>query len=328
MEIVKKLQENKQADIKSAVRVLSLEAESIQKMADNIGEEFADAIDMFASVEGRIIVTGMGKSGHVAKKIAATLSSTGTPAFFVHPGEASHGDLGMVVRGDVVLALSNSGEVKELSDIIGYTRRYSIPLIGMTSNGKSALGSKSDLALVLPPCPEACPNGLAPTTSTTLMLALGDAIAVALLERRGFTPTDYKVFHPGGNLGQQLMVVNEIMHKENDMPLISIDSDIKSALEGINEKSFGCVGVLSDDGKLEAILTDGDVRREICNDFLNKNLSDIVTKNPKTVKKDSLVGEAVAIMSNSEITSLFVVDLEGKPVGFLHMHDCLKAGFA
>lgn len=319
--------------LETARRVLQTEAKGLAALSDFLNDTFAEAVDLIEGIEGRIIITGMGKSGHVARKIAATLSSTGTPAFFVHPAEASHGDMGMIVRGDVVLALSNSGEAKELNDLIEYTRRFAIPLISMTSKPESTLGTRSDIALLIPPVPEACPNGLAPTTSTTLMMALGDALAISLLERKGFTETDFKVFHPGGKLGQQLMKVSEIMHQGEQLPLASDTIPVAKAIDIISEKGFGCICLTRDDNTLSGILTDGDIRRHITADFLSKTAGDVMTQSPKTITPDTLVAEAMAIMNNTNktfrnITVLPVVDDTGKPVGLLHIHDCLRAGFA
>jgi len=226
-----------------AVRVLETEAKALHELAGFLDENFIQAIEVISAAEGRVIITGMGKSGHIGKKIAATLASTGTPAFFVHPAETSHGDLGMIVRGDVVLAISNSGGVRELNDVVEYTRRFAIPLISITSKADSTLAQKSDIVLLLPPCPEACPNGLAPTTSTTMTLALGDALAVTLLEKKGFTEKDFRVFHPGGKLGQQLMKVSEIMHKGDEVPLASEDIPVQQAIDIIGKKSFGCIAL-------------------------------------------------------------------------------------
>ena len=319
--------------LESARRVLLTESQALAELARTLGTDFERAIDMIESVEGRVIVTGMGKSGHIARKLAATFASTGTPAFFVHPGEASHGDMGMIVRGDVILALSNSGEVKELLDIISYSRRFAIPLIGITSRAQSTLGTKSDITMILPPAPEACPNGLAPTTSTTLMLALGDALAITLLERRGFTARDFQTFHPGGKLGQQLMRVADIMHKGREIPLVAQNAPITDVLAAITAGGFGCVGLTDPQGKLAGIITDGDIRRQMSPDFLSKNAGDVMTKTPRTITPDALVGEAMGIMNDVKntgrrITTLFVVDDANTPTGLLHIHDCLKAGFA
>jgi arabinose-5-phosphate isomerase len=317
----------------TARRVLTTEGEALLTLSQFLNHSLADAIEMISAAEGRVIVTGMGKSGHIARKIAATLASTGTPAFFVHPAEASHGDMGMIVRGDVVLALSNSGEAKELLDLIEYTRRFAIPLIGITSRPESTLGTKSDVVLLLPNCPEACPNGLAPTTSTTMTLALGDALAITLLERKGFTAKDFKVFHPGGKLGQQLMRVSEIMHKGDALPVAHQDVKVSESVKIISEKGFGCIALVDDNGKLAGIITDGDVRRHLSDGLLDRPSKDIMSRTPKTAAPDTLVAEAMAIMNDlkntfRKITTLVVVDGNGKPEGLLHLHDCLRAGFA
>jgi arabinose-5-phosphate isomerase len=314
-------------------RVLQLEADALRALSDSLGTSFHEAIEVISAAEGRVIITGMGKSGHVGSKIAATLASTGTPAFFVHPAEASHGDMGMIVRGDVVLALSNSGESKELLDVIEYTRRFAIPLIGITSNALSTLGSKSDVTLLLPQCAEACPNGLAPTTSTTMTLALGDALAITLLERKGFTAKDFKVYHPGGKLGQQLMRVQEIMHKDAQLPIAPQDITIAEAVKVISEKGFGCVALTDAQGQLAGLITDGDIRRHLGDGLMNKPAKEIMTINPKTATPDMLVAEAMAVMNDlknsyRKITCLIVVDAQNKPAGLLHIHDCLRAGFA
>lgn len=314
-------------------RVLGIEAEALATLAASLGNSFHEAIEMISAAEGRVIITGMGKSGHVGSKIAATFASTGTPAFFVHPAEASHGDMGMIVRGDVVLALSNSGESKELLDVIEYTRRFAIPLIGVTSNPLSTLGSKSDVTLLLPGCPEACPNGLAPTTSTTMTLAMGDALAITLLERKGFSAKDFKIYHPGGKLGQQLMRVSEIMHTGEQLPVISADVTMAEAIDVINQKGFGCVALTAADGTLAGLITDGDIRRHLGDGMMQKPAKDLMTKTPKIATPDMLVAEAMALMNDMKnsyrkITCLIVLDAENKPAGLLHIHDCLRAGFA
>lgn len=333
-----KLNENLRASIKAdplatARQVLATEGQALLELSTFLNSSFEDAIEMIFAAEGRVIVTGMGKSGHVARKIAATLASTGTPAFFVHPAEASHGDMGMIVRGDVVLALSNSGEAKELLDLIEYTRRFAIPLIGITSKPESTLGTKSDVVLLLPNCPEACPNGLAPTTSTTMTMALGDALAITLLERKGFTAKDFKVFHPGGKLGQQLMRVSEIMHRDDRLPVASENILVSQAVKIISEKGFGCVALTDENGVLAGIITDGDIRRHLSDGLLDKPAKDIMSRTPKTAAPDTLVAEAMAIMNDlknsfRKITTLIVVDRDNKPIGLLHLHDCLRAGFA
>ena len=317
----------------SGRRVLATEASGLQALADALGASFAQAVDMILTAEGRVILAGMGKSGHVGKKIAATMASTGTPAFFVHPAEASHGDMGMIQRGDVVIALSNSGESKELLDLIEYTRRYAIPLIGITSKADSTLATKSDIALLLPNVPEACPNGLAPTTSTTLTMALGDALAIALLEKKGFTAKDFSVFHPGGKLGQQLMRVTDIMHQGDKLPVAPENIPVAEAARLISDKGFGCLALVDAQGVLSGIVTDGDIRRHLSADLLTKTAREIMTRHPKTAGTDALVAEAVALMNDvrnqsRKITALIIVDAAGKPAGLLHIHDCLRAGFA
>jgi arabinose-5-phosphate isomerase len=317
----------------TARRVLTTEGQALLTLSDFLNDAFCHAVEMISAAEGRVIVSGMGKSGHIARKIAATLASTGTPAFFVHPAEASHGDMGMIVRGDVVLALSNSGEVKELLDLIEYTRRFAIPLIGITSKPESTLGSKADVVLLLPGCPEACPNGLAPTTSTTMALALGDALAITLLDRKGFTAKDFKVFHPGGKLGQQLMRVSEIMHTGAGLPVAKETVPVREAVKIISEKGFGCIALVDEAGVLAGIVTDGDLRRHLSDGLLDKPARDIMSRNPRTASPDTLVAEAMAVMNDMKnafrkITTLIVVDAGGKPLGLLHLHDCLRAGFA
>jgi len=333
MTLVKLSEASKQQALAPAIRVLETEAKALQELAGFLNESFIQAIEMISAAEGRVIITGMGKSGHIGKKIAATFASTGTPAFFVHAAETSHGDLGMIVRGDIVLAISNSGAVRELNDVIEYTRRFAIPLISITSKADSTLAQRSDIVLLLPPCPEACPNGLAPTTSTTMTLALADALAVTLLEKKGFTEKDFRVFHPGGKLGQQLMQVSEIMHKGDEVPLAPEDISVQEAIDIIGKKSFGCIGLTDKNGLLTGIITDGDIRRHVSNNIMQKTAKDIMTRNPKIATPDMLVAEAMAVMNNLKgafraITCLLVVDAGGKPVGLLHIHDCLRAGFA
>lgn len=315
------------ADLTSARRVLGLEAEGLQALSDSLGADFLQAVETLDEAEGRIIVTGMGKSGHVARKIAATLASTGRPAQFVHPAEASHGDMGMITRDDAVIALSNSGETAELADLIAYTRRFAIPLIGMTGRPGSTLAEQCDTALILPPAREACPLGLAPTTSTTLMLALGDALAVCLLERKGFTAADFQVFHPGGKLGRRLLTVENLMHKGERLPLIAPDALMSEALVEMSAKSFGCVGVVDGRGQLTGIVTDGDLRRHMNDHLLARSVRDVMTVNPKTIRRNALAAEALRLLNTMAVTSLFVVD-EERPVGLIHIHDCLRAGVA
>jgi len=311
--------------LESALRVLKIEAEALEALAASLDERFIQALDILVQATGRVIVTGMGKSGHVGRKIAATMASTGTPAYYVHPGEASHGDLGMITQADVVLALSNSGETSELSDVLAYTRRFAIPLIAITSRADSALGRAADAPLVLPDSPEACPMGLAPTTSTTLALALGDALAVALLDRKGFSADDFRDLHPGGKLGSLLLKVGDIMHTGKAVPLITKGAAMSEAVLEISAKRLGCVGVTDEDGTLDGIVTDGDLRRHMGATLMEQTVESVMTKTPTTIEPDLLASEAVQIMNSKEITTLFAIE-EGRPVGIIHLHDCLKAG--
>jgi arabinose-5-phosphate isomerase len=269
----------------------------------------------------------MGKSGHVGQKLASTLASTGTPAFFVHPGEASHGDLGMIARDDVIIALSWSGETVELGNILSYSRRFGVPLISITSRNDSALGRASDIVLRLPLSQEACPHGLAPTTSTTMQLAMGDCLAIALLEARGFSAADFKIFHPGGQLGANLRYVADLMHKGDRVPLAPASLAMSEALVIMTEKSFGCLGVVDEAGKLAGIVTDGDLRRHMGPELLNARVDEIMTTKPKTISPDTLASAALQLINASSITALFVAD-DGKPVGIVHIHDLLRAGVA
>jgi arabinose-5-phosphate isomerase len=317
------------ADLAAARRVLAAESEALSVLADRLGAQFSKALDLLTRGEGgRVIVTGMGKSGHVGRKIAATMASTGTPALYVHPGEASHGDLGMVTRHDALLALSNSGETSELTDIVTYSRRYGIPLVAITSRTESSLAEAADIALILPDVGEACPMGLAPTTSTTMMLALGDALAVALLERQGFSSTDFQVFHPGGKLGKQLLKVSSLMHKGDAVPLVAEDRAMGEVLLVMTQKSFGCVGVLDGQGHLIGIITDGDLRRHLDASLFGRKAREVMTADPLTTRAGLLAAEALGVMNDKKITSLFVVEDDRRPVGILHLHDCLRAGIA
>lgn len=313
--------------MKAARRVLRLEADALAALADALDRTFEHAVAKLASTRGRVVVTGMGKSGHVARKIAATLASTGTPALFVHPAEASHGDLGMITTSDAVLALSNSGETPELADIVAYSRRIAIPLIAIVGRDRSALASTADLALVLPDRPEACPLGLAPTTSTTSMMALGDALAVALLERRGFDSDEFGLLHPGGRLGQRLVRVEQLMHEANALPACRPEATIATACLEMSAKRLGCVGVVDDDHCLVGIVTDGDLRRHMSPGLFERPVSAIMTRGPKTIRAAALIAEAVAVMNAQAITVLFVVE-DRRLVGALHLHDCLRAGVA
>ncbi len=311
-----------------ARRVLRAEIAGLSALHDGLDQRLAEAVDLLAATKGRVTVTGMGKSGHVARKIAATLASTGTPAQFVHPAEASHGDLGMIAPGDAVLALSNSGDTTELGDIVAYTRRFRIPLVAMTRREGSTLAEAADIALVLPASEEACPMGLAPTTSTTMMLALGDALAVAMLERKGFSTTDFQRLHPGGDLGRQLLTVKDIMHGGDAVPLVSSGSSMPDAILAMTKKSFGCVGVIDATGKLVGVITDGDLRRHMGDALLRSSVDKVMNKQPKTIRPQALAAEALGRMNQHTITSLFAIDAERRPLGIIHIHDCLRAGIA
>jgi arabinose-5-phosphate isomerase len=317
--------------IASATRTLDLECDglaAVRAALDNgLAAPFAEAVALIKGVRGRVIVSGIGKSGHVGQKIAATMASTGTPSFFVHPTEASHGDLGMITRDDVILALSWSGETLELKNIITYSRRFAVPMIAITSNAASALGQQSDVVLQLPRVKEACPHGLAPTTSTVMQLAIGDCLAVALLESRGFTAQDFKMFHPGGSLGASLKYVSDLMHKADRLPLAGKSTPMAEALVVMTEKSFGCLGIVDGKGKLVGVVTDGDLRRHMGAKLLKATAGEIMTAKPKTVAPTMLASAALELINASRITSLFVVD-KGKPVGIVHVHDLLRAGVA
>ncbi|HLY90151.1 MAG TPA: KpsF/GutQ family sugar-phosphate isomerase [Acetobacteraceae bacterium] len=317
-------------DVAVARSVLRTEAAGLQVLAGSLGDSFARAVDLLAAATGRVVVSGMGKSGHVGRKIAATLASTGTPALFVHPAEASHGDLGMIVPGDAILALSNSGETAELADLVAHSRRFALPLVAITARAGSALARAADLALTLPAAVEACPMGLAPTTSTTMQMALGDALAVALLTRRGFTEADFRQFHPGGRLGTRLRRVGDLMHHGDAVPLAAPSTAMDRALLLMTEKRFGCLGVIDGAGRLVGIVTDGDLRRAMGPDLLSRRVGDVMTRSPRTIRADALAEEALHLMNARErpITSLFVVDESDRPLGILHVHDLLRAGIA
>lgn len=307
--------------------VVRAEAQALEALADALDDSFAKAVDLLLETKGRVIVTGIGKSGHIARKIAATLASTGTPAQFVHPAEANHGDLGMLTRDDVVLAMSNSGEAPELAGVISFSRRVGIPLIGMTKAPDSTLGTQSDVVLRLPDLGEACGTGVVPTNSTTMTLAMGDALAVALMKHRAFTAEHFRDFHPGGKLGAQLARVSDLMHKGEAMPLVSGDTPMPDALIEISQKSLGVVGVLDRNGALVGIVTDGDLRRHM-DGLLNLTAADVMTTSPTTIAPDALAQEAVATMNARKITCVFAVvpDGTGAPQGILHIHDCLRVG--
>jgi arabinose-5-phosphate isomerase len=319
------------AFIASALRTLETEREGVAAltaaMSDGLGPRFVAAVDTIRAARGRVIVTGMGKSGHVARKIAATLASTGTPAFFVHAADASHGDLGMITSDDVMLVLSWSGETEELKDLINYSRRFRIALIAVTVNADSTLGKSADIVLVLPQAREACPHNLAPTTSSLMQLALGDALAIALLESRGFTAVDFGVFHPGGKLGAALKFVRDVMHPGSAVPLIGRDALMSEAIVEMSAKGFGCVAVTNGDGRLLGVITDGDLRRHMRDDLLRAPVGEVMTASPKTVRPGQLASEALELINSLKITALIVVESD-RPVGIVHFHDLLRAGVA
>lgn len=327
---MKKLPE-RSASIASALRTVATEQAGMAALAlalDNgLSDAFARAVELISPIGGRVIVTGVGKSGHIGAKIAATLASTGTPAFFVHPAEANHGDLGMIAKDDVIVAMSWSGESAELKSIVAYSRRFSIPLIAVTSGETSALAREADVVLLLPRVPEACPHGLAPTTSTLLQLVIGDALAVALLEAREFTPDQFRTFHPGGQLGAGLMKVREIMHRGESMPLATLGGALKDAVVTLSRKRFGCVCIVDGEGRLAGIITDGDLARNLDKNLGSLVVDDIMTRTPKTIDPDTLAGEAIAILDEKRISALVVVEND-RPVGIVHFHDLLKIGVA
>jgi arabinose-5-phosphate isomerase len=317
--------------IASALRTLEAEGGGIDALRaalrNGLRASFVAAVDAIRAVEGRVIVTGMGKSGHVAAKIASTLASTGTPALFVHPAEASHGDLGMITKNDVILALSWSGETAELKNLTDYSRRYRIGLIAMTANADSTLAKAADVVLPLPSAREACPHNLAPTTSSLMQLALGDALAIALLEGRGFTALDFGLLHPGGKLGALLKTVRDLMHTGAEIPLAPVGTRMADALIEMTRKGLGCVGIIDDAGLLVGIITDGDLRRHMRNDLLDHRVEDIMTRGPKTVRPDQLISETLEILNSMKVTALFAIE-DKRPVGIIHVHDLLRAGAA
>jgi len=315
--------------IKTGRRVLETEITALQSLAKGLNDSFANCVEALAIIKGRIVLSGVGKSGHVARKIAATLASTGSPAIYIHPTEASHGDMGMITVDDAVIALSRSGETQELADLIGYSRRFSIPLIAMTAKANSTLGSAADHVLNLPNAPEACAETRAPTTSTTLQIALGDALAVALLEAKGFTATDFKTFHPGGALGASLATVSDLMHSGEHLPLVPAGTTISEALITMNTKGFGCVGILDSRGTLSGLITDGDIRRHLSSDLTHRSVTDIMTTSPKSTHADELAANALRRMTSQppKVMQMFVLENK-KPIGIVHMHDFLRAGLA
>ncbi|MDF1856656.1 KpsF/GutQ family sugar-phosphate isomerase [Pseudooceanicola sp.] len=314
----------------TARRVIGIEAAALNLLESALDDSFAEAVEVMLNARGRIIVCGMGKSGHIARKIAATLASTGTPAQFVHPAEASHGDLGMVAQGDVALILSNSGETSELADILAHAKRFRIPVIGVAGNASSTLMQQSDVGIVLPEADEACGTGVVPTSSTTMALALGDALAVALMEQRQFTAEHFRAFHPGGKLGAQLRLVRDLMHRGDALPLVAGSAPMSDVLIEISQKGFGVAGVTGPDGRLAGIITDGDLRRHMSG-LLDHSAAEVMTADPRFISPDALVQEAVATMNERRITCLFVVDQSqdpgsGQAIGLIHIHDCLRIG--
>jgi arabinose-5-phosphate isomerase len=319
------------AAVQSALRTLEAEGSGIAAIAaalqSDLGTAFGSAADLIRNAKGRLIVTGLGKSGHIGRKIAATFASTGTPAFFVHAAEASHGDLGMITADDVILALSWSGEQAEMKNLITYAKRFRIALIAMTADRESTLGKAADVALALPKAREACPHNLAPTTSSLMLLALGDALAIALLEGRGFTSVDFSVLHPGGKLGAMLKYTRDLMHAGDAVPLKPMGTQMSDALVEMSSKGFGCVGIVDARGQIVGIVTDGDLRRHMRPDLMTALVDDVMTKNPKTISRDLLASEALEMLNSSKITALIVTDAK-KPVGIVHLHDILRAGVA
>ncbi len=325
MEILRSKQEL--LDKECAIRTINSEIETISKLKDTIDDTLTQALDLMQNSKGRIIITGMGKSGHIGKKIAASLASTGTPSFFVHPAEASHGDLGMITEEDVVIAISNSGESKELVDILNYCKRFGIKLISITKNPDSSLAKAGDIVLKLPNNGEACPLGLAPTNSTTATLVLGDILTAGLIERKGFTKADFNARHPGGKLGSILQRVSDLMHTNEEMPILEENANMQSVLLEMTSKRLGCVGFVNKSGELTGMLTDGDLRRCLTPKILEEKAIDIMTKNPKTIAKNTMASEAIKIMHDKKITNMFVVE-NNKPIGVIHIHDLLNNGVA
>jgi arabinose-5-phosphate isomerase len=319
------------AAVQSALRTLDAEGSGITAISaalqSDLGGSFASAADLIRNAKGRLIVTGLGKSGHIGRKVAATFASTGTPAFFVHAAEASHGDLGMITADDVIMALSWSGEQPEMKNLITYAKRFRIPLIAITAESESTLAKAADIALTLPKAREACPHNLAPTTSSLMMLALGDALAIALLEGRGFTSVDFSVLHPGGKLGAMLKYARDLMHSGDAVPLKPMGTRMSDALVEMSSKGFGCVGIVDARGAIVGIVTDGDLRRHMRPDLMTALVDDVMTKNPKTISRDLLASEALEILNSSKITALIVTDAS-RPVGIVHLHEILRAGVA
>jgi arabinose-5-phosphate isomerase len=318
------------AILTSARRALSIEANGMAKLQSALdaalGTALEKAVASIQNAKGRVIVSGMGKSGHIGRKIAATLASTGTPASFVHPAEASHGDLGMITQSDVVMLLSNSGESAELNAILSYCARFAVPMIAITANGESTMARAADIVLEIPKVEEACPNGLAPTTSTLLQLALGDAVAMALLEAKGFSADDFRSFHPGGRLGARIKRASDLMHNGDALPLVKDDSQLEAAIAVMSQKKFGCIGITDQSGKLSGLITDGDLRRNLSRNLSTLTVADIMTKNPKVIDGDMLAAEVIDLINTNRITAVFVVNDRHEPVGMIHIHDLLLAG--
>lgn len=324
-------EQNFHPDLKEAFRVLNAQSRALLDVASSLGDPFVRALDLLEKTQGRVIVSGMGKSGHIGSKISATLASTGTPSSFVHPAEASHGDLGMLTSQDTLLVLSNSGETTELSDLLAYAGRHQIPVISMTQKAESTLAQTSTEALILPEIDEVCPLGLAPTTSTTMAMALGDALAVCLLKRKGFSQEDFSNLHPGGKLGQKLLKVEKIMHTKGSIPLLAEDRLMQDVILEMSQKSFGCVGLVDKRGALTGLITDGDLRRHMSDNLLTQKACDVMTKDPISIHASLLAEEALALMTKNGITNLFVTqenDGYRFPIGILHLHDCLRAGIS
>ena len=316
---------NDKEKIALAKEVMLIESDAIRGVANSLDQSFCDACDMILSNKGKLITLGVGKSGHIARKISATLASTGTPSHFLHPGEASHGDLGMITSGDVVILLSNSGETPELADVISYVHRFKIPLIGVASNTSSSLLKNADVPITLPNAKEACNSDIVPTTSTTMTLALGDALAITLMEQREFTPERFRTLHPGGNLGAKLITVENIMHVDNEIPTVKTGTDMVSVFLEMSKKGFGAVAIVNNSGALAGVITDGDLRRNIQN-LMSKTCGEIMTKKPFFIGKETLASSALNLMNDKKISSVFVLGKENKILGILHIHDCLRAG--
>lgn len=319
------IQEN--LDKNCAINTVNNEIDTIIKLRDSLDNSLTQALDVMQNAKGRIILTGMGKSGHIGKKIAASLASTGTPSFFVHPAEASHGDLGMITEDDVIIAISNSGESRELVDILNYSKRFGIKLIAITKNSESSLGKAGDIVLLLPNNGEACPLGLAPTNSTTATLVLGDILTAGLIQRKGFTKSDFNQRHPGGKLGSILQRVSDLMHTDSEMPILEENSNMQQVLLEMTSKRLGCVGFVNAEGIFTGMLTDGDLRRCLSAEILHKRAIDVMTKNPKTISKETMASEAMKIMHDKKITNIFVIE-DYKPIGVIHIHDLLNNGVA